>query len=131
MEGFQEIMANHSDQKLIEIMRGRDKYQPIAVNAAINEAIQRKLIDNEAEIETKYPVEQSSVPEGNAYGNPVYINQDQIDEARRQRASKDMLYGGLWCVGGIILTAANIGFIFWGAILFGGIQFFRGLANSQ
>jgi len=56
--------------------------------------------------------------------------EQQIKEAKKERAKKDMLYGGLWCVGGIIATASNIGLIFWGAILFGGIQFFKGLANA-
>ena len=54
----------------------------------------------------------------------------QIHDAKKERAKKDMLYGALWCVGGIIATVADIGFIFWVAILFGGIQFFRGLANA-
>jgi hypothetical protein len=56
--------------------------------------------------------------------------QTQIHSAKKERAKKDMLYGALWCVGGIVATAANIGFIFWGAILFGGIQFFKGVINS-
>jgi len=55
--------------------------------------------------------------------------EQQIINARKERAKKDMLYGGLWCVGGTVATMANIGFIFWGAIVFGGIQFFRGLIN--
>jgi hypothetical protein len=53
----------------------------------------------------------------------------QIFSAKKERANKDMLYGALWCVGGIVLTVADVGFIFWGAILFGGIQFFKGVAN--
>lgn len=53
----------------------------------------------------------------------------QIQEAKYERARKDMLYGALWFCGGAILTIADIGFIFWGAILFGGIQFFKGLIN--
>lgn len=53
----------------------------------------------------------------------------QIKEAKNDNAKKDMLYGALWCIGGTALTLANVGFIFWGAILFGGIQFFRGLIN--
>lgn len=53
-----------------------------------------------------------------------------IAKARKSRANKDMLYGALWCVGGTALTLANIGFIFWGAIVFGAIQFFKGVANS-
>lgn len=60
----------------------------------------------------------------------VSLLQQQIVKARKNKAQKDMLYGALWCVGGIIGTAANIGFIFWGAIVFGGIQFFMGLFNS-
>jgi hypothetical protein len=56
--------------------------------------------------------------------------EQQIQGAKKERAKKDMLYGALWCVGGIIATAAHIGFIFWGAIIFGGIQFFKGLANA-
>ncbi|MBV4360513.1 hypothetical protein [Pinibacter aurantiacus] len=53
----------------------------------------------------------------------------QIIAAKKKHAEKDMLYGALWCVGGTVATLANIGFIFWGAIVFGGIQFFRGVIN--
>ena len=55
--------------------------------------------------------------------------EDEIRKAKKEGASKDMLYGALWCIGGTIATLANIGFIFWGAILFGGIQFIKGLVN--
>jgi hypothetical protein len=54
----------------------------------------------------------------------------QLDSAKKGRANKDMLYGALWCIGGIALTVADVGYIFWGAIVFGGIQFFRGVLNS-
>jgi len=53
----------------------------------------------------------------------------QIQEAKHEKSRKDMVYGALWFCGGTILTLADIGFIFWGAILFGGIQFFKGLIN--
>ncbi|MFL5730731.1 MAG: hypothetical protein ACJ75J_14685 [Cytophagaceae bacterium] len=53
----------------------------------------------------------------------------QIKDAKNEGANKDMLYGALWCVGGIVLTLADIGFIFWGAIIFGGYQFIKGLIN--
>jgi hypothetical protein len=53
----------------------------------------------------------------------------QITKAKKERAHKNMLFGALWCIGGIVATAANIGFIFWGAIVFGGIQFFQGVAD--
>lgn len=55
--------------------------------------------------------------------------ENQIEKAKKEQAQKDMLFGALWCVGGIIATVADIGFIFWGAILFGAIQFFKGAAN--
>jgi hypothetical protein len=57
--------------------------------------------------------------------------QIQIRDAKKAQAKKDMLHGGLWCVGGTALTMAHIGFFFWGAIVFGGIQFFRGVANLK
>ncbi len=49
-----------------------------------------------------------------------------------------MIFGALWCVGGIVVTvatyrAASGGGAFvvaWGAILFGAIQFFRGLIQA-
>ncbi len=56
-------------------------------------------------------------------------------EAIREAGKKDMLYGALWCIGGIIVTAMTYSaaapggtyVVAWGAILFGAIQFFRGL----
>ncbi|MBF9144320.1 hypothetical protein [Hymenobacter properus] len=57
--------------------------------------------------------------------------QGQIKQAKNAQAKKDMLHGALWCVGGTALTLAHIGFIFWGAIIFGGIQFFKGVANLK
>ena len=62
----------------------------------------------------------------------VVLNlQGELAKAKKAQAQKDMLYGGLWLAGGTIATLANIGFIFWGAILFGGVQFFKGLINSM
>ena len=52
---------------------------------------------------------------------------------------KNMLYGALWCIGGIVVTAATYDaaepggayVVAWGAIVFGAIQFFRGLMQSS
>ena len=52
-----------------------------------------------------------------------------VKQNSREQAGKNMLYGALWCIGGTIATLADIGYIFWGAIVFGGIQFFIGLVN--
>jgi len=54
----------------------------------------------------------------------------QINKIRKEQANKDMLYGALWCVGGIVMTVADVGYIFWGAIVFGGYQFLKGAMNS-
>lgn len=48
------------------------------------------------------------------------------EEILRGKAKKDIIFGALWCVGGTVATLANIGFIFWGAIVFGFIQMVRG-----
>src|SRR5262245_26879271 len=60
------------------------------------------------------------------------------NQARRESGKKKMLYGALWCVGGTAVTAftyssASTGggsyYIFWGAIIFGAIEFFWGLGQ--
>jgi hypothetical protein len=61
---------------------------------------------------------------------------DSLKAARKKAGKKDMIYGALWCVGGAIVTAVTYSMassgggryiITWGAIIFGAIQFFRGL----
>ena len=49
----------------------------------------------------------------------------------KEGAKRDMVYGALWCVGGVIATIADFGYIFIGAIVFGGIQFLKGLYNNM
>jgi hypothetical protein len=55
--------------------------------------------------------------------------EEQMREAKKSQAKKDVLWGAVWCIGGLIGTFANTGFIFWGAIIFGGIQLIKGLIN--
>lgn len=55
--------------------------------------------------------------------------QNQIKVAEKEAGKKDMLWGAVWCIGGTVGTFANIGFIFWGAIVFGGAQFIKGAIN--
>ncbi len=53
---------------------------------------------------------------------------------RNSRGQRSMIFGGLVCVVGILITAGTYAsaegggtyFIAWGAIVFGAIQFFRG-----
>jgi hypothetical protein len=59
-------------------------------------------------------------------------------EAVRDAGKKNMLYGALWCIGGIVVTGATYSaasdggtyIVAWGAIVFGAIQFFRGLDQA-
>lgn len=61
-------------------------------------------------------------------------------EGRHAAGRKNMLIGALWCVGGLAVTffsyqSASTGggsyVVTWGAVVFGGIQFVRGLAQSM
>lgn len=61
--------------------------------------------------------------------------QRRIMEEREEIANKNMLYGALWCIGGIIVTGITYAIasegggylITWGAVVFGGWQFLKGL----
>ncbi len=63
-----------------------------------------------------------------------------IAKAKQEAGQRNMLFGALWCVGGIVVTAATFAaasnsgggsyVVAWGAIVFGAIQFFRGLSQS-
>ena len=55
----------------------------------------------------------------------------KMKEIKNIPARKDILYGMLWCTGGIVLTIADVGFIFWGAIVFGGFQMFKGISSLE
>ncbi len=62
--------------------------------------------------------------------------------ARSEEGSRNMMIGGLICVVGIIITVVSYSsassgsgggryVVAWGAILWGGIRFFRGLSQSS
>jgi len=55
----------------------------------------------------------------------------KLSGEKQKQANKDMMIGALFCIGGIVATIANLGYVFWGAIVFGAIQFFRGMSNNQ
>lgn len=59
----------------------------------------------------------------------------QREVLEKKQANKDVLYGGIWFVGGLAVTLISVasgkgGFIAYGAVIFGGIQFFKGLMKS-
>lgn len=53
----------------------------------------------------------------------------KISEENKDEDLKNIVVGAFFFILGTILTISDLGYIFWGAILFGGIQFFRGLSN--
>jgi hypothetical protein len=68
------------------------------------------------------------------------IDDADLKEAKRKNASKDLVVGGLWFLGGISVTvltysaASNGGgtyFVAYGAIIFGAVQFIRGLMRLK
>lgn len=78
--------------------------------------------------------------------NIVSAVQNRIEEhkqdeytLKQEAARKDMVRGGLWCGLGIVVTIGSYAMasggghyvVAWGAIIFGGIQFFRGLMNTE
>jgi hypothetical protein len=60
-----------------------------------------------------------------------------IPEASKASGAKNMLYGALWCIAGIVITAVTYNMassggggryiIAWGPAIFGAFQFFKGL----
>ena len=55
-ENFELIMAEHTDERLIDVLKKRNKYQEKAVRAAIKESINRNLILDSNDLEIKFPI---------------------------------------------------------------------------
>ncbi len=85
-----------------------------------------------------------SLTQGNAYFAATENNISEGEDistignsqAGSSSANKDILYGGLWLLGGTVVTIWSLsngkgGVIAWGAIIFGGYQFIRGLMNAN
>lgn len=120
---FVEKFRNSTDNNIAEIISKYEGYQLAIVEAALIISEQRGTISNAEKEELRIQIINSISSKD--------IEFKAVDHAKNEDAKKDMLYGTLWCVGGIIATSANLGYIFWGAIVFGGIQFIKGVANSQ
>ena len=109
-------------------MHNTDVSQQQAVNEYYNFAANLLVNEKKSPAEVKNALKERGLSEDASY-TIVSSLEVEIKKAKKERAGKDILYGALWCVGGTIATLANIGFIFWGAILFGGIQLIKGLVN--
>ncbi|RZK59851.1 MAG: hypothetical protein EOO91_03740 [Pedobacter sp.] len=110
-------------------MERNDDDQQQVVNQVYDHAANLLVNHKMSAYETQNALMEQGLDEENA-AIVVSNLEQQIQSAKKERANKDMLYGALWCVGGLIATFADFGFIFWGAILFGGIQFFKRVANA-
>jgi hypothetical protein len=114
---------------------------PVANQVAV-EQLYKYIIEQLKQGNNRYQIKEDLEKQGH---HPETISRlvDHAFEAhestKSEGGSKDMLYGALWCIGGIIVTAVTYSaasgggryFVAWGAIIFGGIQFFKGLANSM
>jgi hypothetical protein len=57
----------------------------------------------------------------------------------KEAGQKNMLFGALWCIGGTAVTVLSFAsakpggsyVLAWGAIIFGAVQFFRGLSQMS
>lgn len=68
--------------------------------------------------------------------NAINLQKNEAADSYNDGQSANMLFGALWCIGGIVFTAVSydmvqesVGtyFIAFGAIIYGGWQFLKGL----
>ena len=115
-----------SDQEPTEEEIVRDVYEFAAeqmANGASEWQVQNALIENGLDQECAMIV----------VSNLIRMRKEAVGAAGK----KEMLHGALWCIGGITVTAVTYSLasegapfiIAFGAIIFGAIQFFRGLAQ--
>ena len=57
--------------------------------------------------------------------------EDKLMDTERAAANKDILYGAIWLVVGIAITFSGVGFITYGAIIYGLFRLFKGLSNTN
>lgn len=109
-------------------MENQEASSQAAVNELYNYAANLLVKEKKNAKDVQIALVGRGISESAAY-TIVYNLEAEIKSAKKEAGKKDMLYGALWCVGGTFATVANIGFIFWGAILFGGVQFIKGAVN--
>ena len=109
-------------------MEQHTSQQQEVVNQIYEDAVSLMIKEKKSVDETKEILVERGLSE--EYASIVVNNLvKKIKEENKEKAYNDMVAGALWCVGGTVATVADFGFIFWGAIVFGGIQFFRGVLS--
>jgi hypothetical protein len=120
------ILRELSNSKTME---NQNDNQQETINQIYDFAANLLVNEGRSAIETKNALIDQGLDEESA--DIVVSNlEKQIKDAKKEGAKKDMLFGALWCIGGTFATVADFGFIFWGAIVFGAIQFIKGAANA-
>ena len=115
-----ELLDTISDKKLTE-----EVYE-VAINLLVNNKRDVQEV-HDILIKDYYPKVDTNI------ANRIIseIQHDYQEDTEEPSGNKNMFWGAIWCVGGIIFTVSDTGYIWWGAILFGGIQFFQGLIQSS
>ena len=82
-----------------------------------------------------------SGPSKSAETAPVqgFVPLEETEKSPRSRANRDMVVGAIWCGVGVLITVVTYSaasgpeggsyLLMWGPIIFGGIQFMRGLLS--
>lgn len=119
-------------------MQNEELKEQEAVNQIYDYAANLMVNEKKSNSETKQALIEEGIDEESA---AVIVDNliTEIGEAKKEAANKDMLWGAVWCIGGIIVTAVTYSnasgggtyVVAWGAILFGAIQFLKGLVNSS
>lgn len=118
-------------------MEEQNQDQQAAVNQIYEYAALLMVNQNKDAYATKQALMEKGLDEESA--SVVVTNlEQQIKDAKKEKANRDMLFGALWCIGGIVVTAVTFSaasgggtyVVAWGAILFGAVQFIKGLVNA-
>lgn len=159
---YANLIDGKTDKELLEILNERYKYEYDYIYEIITELNKRGVeVDIPQQMENRLSKEEvynyvakrmiedeisADIVKNELTNKGVYLDYankvvDEIDiaikEERVKKAKKDMLYGALWCIGGLVVTAISYNSaseggsyrIFWGAVVFGGYQFIKGLIN--
>lgn len=118
-------------------MEELNKEQQNAVQEVYSYAIDLMVTQKKSATETKRALIEQGLDDETA--DTVVKNLEiEIKEAKKSQANKDMLYGALWAIGGVVATGATYAaaeeggsyVAFYGAVIYGGYRFLKGVFSS-
>ena len=111
-------------------MENQNNDQQETVNQIYKHAANLLVNQKKSASETRNELVEQGLDEESA--SIVVANlEQQIKDAKKEGANKDMLYGALWVIGGIVATVADFGFIFWGQLCLVQFSLLRGLRTLK